>query len=331
MDKQRLKEITQRWRELRVVVAGDFCLDRYLHIDPALEEISLETDLPAHQVVRVRPQGGGAGNVLANVAALAPASLSAVGVAGRDGEGYELAEALAAMGAELDHFIRAKERMTFTYTKPLVMRDGGRLAELSRLDIRDRSPMPDELVAEIIEHLASATADADVVILMEQATQSACGVLSRAVKAAAAELAGEGKLFLADSRCDVGGFSGVNIKLNRDELRRHFDDQAAPAESLAARWAKGLGESVFVTMGADGILCADASGRIDQAPSVPVAGEIDIVGAGDTVLAHLAMALGAGASAAEAMALANLAANVVIRKLGTTGTAAPEELAEAIE
>lgn len=329
MDQRRLEELTRRCRDLRVVVAGDFCLDRYLHIDPDLEETSLETSLPAHQVVDVRPQGGGAGNVLANAAALEPASLAAVGVAGRDGEGYELVEVLAGLGAGLDHFLRSERRKTFAYTKPLVMQPG-RLEELSRLDIRDRTPMPDDLAAEIIEHLAAAAAEADVVILMEQVTDSPCGVLSRPVKQAAAELAGEGKVFLADSRCDISGFSNVHIKVNRDELRRRFGDEASDVESSAACWAGELGKLVFVTLGSEGMLSADPSGEVCRTGGIPVEGEIDIVGAGDTVLAHLAMALGAGASAAEAMALANLAASIVIRKLGTTGVATAAELAEAL-
>jgi bifunctional ADP-heptose synthase (sugar kinase/adenylyltransferase) len=61
-----------------------------------------------------------------------------------------------------------------------------------------------------------------------------------------------------------------------------------------------------------------------------VAGPVDIVGAGDCVLANAAMALAAGASVREAIELANLAASVVIRKIGTTGTATRAELAEAL-
>ncbi len=333
MDLRRFEEIIGRYRELKVVVAGDFCLDRYLHIDPSLEEVSLETNLPAHQVVRVRPQGGGAGNVLANVAAQRPGGLSAVGVAGLDGEGAELAETLAAMGADLEHFVRSRLRITFAYTKPLVIRPGEPPEELSRLDIRDRTPMPGELVGEIIDKLTAAACDADVVILMEQVTDSACGVLSAPVKRAAAELAAADpdKVFLADSRCDVGGFANVHIKVNRGELHRHFAGEAAGDERLAARWAGQTGKLVFVTRGSEGIFSAGADGKVHHVAGLPADGPIDIVGAGDTVLAHLALALGAGASAEEAMALADLAAGIVIRKIGTTGTADADELRQALQ
>ncbi|KKK99363.1 hypothetical protein LCGC14_2633500, partial [marine sediment metagenome] len=229
-----------------------------MEIDPALEEVSLETSLPAHQVVAVRPQAGGAGTVLANVAALAPAELRAIGVAGDDGEGYELAAALAAMGVNLDGFIRSRRRRTFTYTKPLVITPGRAPEELSRLDIKDRTPMPAELVDEIVASIRSAVAEADVVILMDQATDVASSVLCRAVKLAVAAvvISDRGTVILADSRTDVGSFANVDIKVNQDELRRHFSDDRTDVEALAARWAEDIGRRVFVTLGADGVVGA---------------------------------------------------------------------------
>ena len=330
MEPRRLREIVGRYGRIKALVAGDFCLDRYLDIDPAIEETSLETGLPARQVVSVRPQGGGAANVLANVAALAPAEVGALGVAGLDGEGHELAAVLDGLGAGTEHFIRTGRRKTFTYTKPLVMRPEGP-EELPRLDIRDRGPMPEELVGEIVERLRAAAAGVDVVVLMEQVPDSPSGVLSAPVKAAVGEMArraGE-KVFLGDSRCDVLGFSGVDIKINREELRRCCGTAGDDGE-LAGQLAGRIGRRVFVTLGAEGILAAGPDGDVHRAAGIPVAGPVDIVGAGDCVLAHLAMALAAGASVGEAMELANLGASIVIRKIGTTGTATGAELAEAL-
>lgn len=332
MKRPRFRQITGAYGRLKVVVAGDFCLDRYLHIDPGLEEVSLETHLPAHQVIEVRPQPGGAGTVLANAAALRPAALRAVGYCGWDGEGYELMRGLRELGADLSRFVRTRRRRTFTYTKPLVIRPGVSPEELSRLDIRDRTPTPRSLVGRIIAGLRAAAADADAVILLEQATDTLNGVLSPPVKRAVAELAGagEGKVFIADSRCDAGGLAGVHVKVNRAELRRRFDDAESDIETLAARWSAGTGKCVFVTLGADGLIGAEPSGVVHRAAGIPVGGPVDVVGAGDAVTAHLAMALAAGASPAEAMALANLAGSVVVRKIGTTGTATVAELTEAL-
>ena len=106
MNAQRFAAITERFAGLRIGVAGDFCLDRYLEIDPARSETSLETGLPVHNVVRVRAQPGGAGTIVNNLVALGVGRIELVGFCGDDGEGYELRRALAAMpGVELEHFL----------------------------------------------------------------------------------------------------------------------------------------------------------------------------------------------------------------------------------
>ena len=75
---------------------GDFFLDRYLHIDPAQDETSIETGLTVYNVVEVRSQPGAAGTILNNLVALGIGEVHAVGFCGDDGEGYELRRALAA-------------------------------------------------------------------------------------------------------------------------------------------------------------------------------------------------------------------------------------------
>src|SRR5580765_1449631 len=90
----RLRRITSLYRSLRLAIIGDFCLDRYLEIDPAKKEISLETQLPVHNVTRVRSQPGGAGTILNNLVALGIGQIYPIGFYGEDGEGYELAREL---------------------------------------------------------------------------------------------------------------------------------------------------------------------------------------------------------------------------------------------
>jgi rfaE bifunctional protein kinase chain/domain len=333
MTPKRLREITSRYRRVRVVLVGDVALDRYLHIDPSLQETSLETHLPVHNVVKVRPQPGGGGNVLANLAALRPEKVIAVGFCGQDGEGLELRRGLEALGVDLSLFITTPRRMTFTYTKPLLIRPGRPPEELSRLDIRSRTPTDAALQAAIIRHLCAAAAKADVIVAMDQVPEPRNGVLTRRVKNALMKLARRRprKVFLADSRTSIGDFRDVRIKVNRAELLRHFGaGDEADIQALALRWSDEIGRDVFVTLGERGILAA-SGGVVRHVPGIRVEPPIDIVGAGDTVLAHVAMALGAGASAVEAAELGCLAAGVVIKKIGTTGTASAKELAAALK
>ncbi|MCA9268645.1 MAG: carbohydrate kinase, partial [Planctomycetales bacterium] len=122
MKRERFDEITGQYRRLKIAVVGDFCLDRYLEIDPAREEISIETGLPVYNVVRVRSQPGAAGTILNNLVALGVGEALAVGFCGEDGEGFELQRSLASMPrVNLDHFIATGARRTFVYCKPLVM------------------------------------------------------------------------------------------------------------------------------------------------------------------------------------------------------------------
>jgi sugar/nucleoside kinase (ribokinase family) len=82
---------------------------------------------------------------------------------------------------------------------------------------------------------------------------------------------------------------------------------------------------VFVTLGAQGVLVVTEAG-VDHVPGIPVSGEIDVVGAGDSVMAGLVASLGAGGTAKEAAFMGNLAASITIQQLGTTGTASREQL-----
>src|SRR5690349_11780074 len=111
MSPPRLRTITSQYRSLKIAVVGDFCLDRYLEIDPARKEFSLETNLPVRNVVRVRSQPGGAGTILNNLVALGVGKIWPVGFCGEDGEGWELQRALSALPAvDLEHFLPTSHR-----------------------------------------------------------------------------------------------------------------------------------------------------------------------------------------------------------------------------
>src|SRR5689334_4236897 len=106
MTPDRCHAITGRYPQLRIGVVGDFCLDRYLEIDPAKAETSIETGLPVYNVSAVRAQAGAAGTIVNNLVALGVGEVALVGFCGADGEGYELRRALSSMpGVNLDGFV----------------------------------------------------------------------------------------------------------------------------------------------------------------------------------------------------------------------------------
>src|SRR5690606_19947865 len=121
-----------------VGVLGDLFLDRYLDIDPALNEPSVETGLTAYQVTRVRSYPRAAGTVINNLAALGVGRIYPIAYTGDDGEGDELRQALTRLPAvEQGGIFPVPDRRTPTYTKPMLGTD-----ELNRLDIKNRVPTP---------------------------------------------------------------------------------------------------------------------------------------------------------------------------------------------
>jgi rfaE bifunctional protein kinase chain/domain len=316
-------------------VVGDFFLDKYLEINPKLTEKSLETGKDAYQVVGKRCQPGAAGTVANNLAALGIGTISAVGVIGDDGEGYDLIKGLERIGVEITHLIRAADRFTPTYTKPMLQLPEGE-EEIERQDIKNRTPLPRRLEDEVISRLKEATKQADGVIIADQVQERNCGVITDRVREVLAQLGDEnsGKVFFADSRVRVGEFRRVIIKPNRYEAASAVGAGDDPSPEVA-RWAamtlsQRSGRPVFLTMDKSGIVAVDSDKTWDI-PAVRVEGPIDIVGAGDSATAGMVSALVSGASLCEAAAVGCLVASVTIRQIGTTGTATPAQVLGAFD
>ena len=336
MTPERFAEITARYSQLRLALAGDFCLDRYFDIDPARAEVSIETGRTVHNIVRVRCQPGAAGTILNNLVALGVGEVRIIGACGQDGEGYELRRALSGMrGVRLDGLVESAERRTFTYTKPLVFREGQPPEELNRLDIKNWSPTPAELRTALVQHIEAAATSTDALILMDQVDVAETGVVTRELLGAVGRAAQQrpGWLVLGDSRRGLKEWPAISFKMNAAELRSLSGSEAATiedcrkaVESVAAR----NGKPAFVTMAERGIVGASPGSAAVAVPSLPLRGPIDIVGAGDSVTANLTAALAAGATIQEAMELAMAAASLVIHQLGTTGTASVDQIREIL-
>ena len=369
MTPERFRSITSGYAALRIAIVGDFCLDRYLEIDPARCETSIETGLPVHNVVRVRAQPGGAGTILNNLVALRVGRIVPVSFCGEDGEGYELRRELARLpGVELDHFVTSPLRRTFTYCKPLIVEPDREPVELNRLDSKNWTPTPPSLAQRLADGLREIASEIDALIVLEQVDQAETGVVTRALLDAIGTLAAAlpGLPILADSRRGLAGWPGLSFKMNASELAALLSGEGEPArifpregeppgepgtiqarqeprppggtpidlnqaKSAASALARRNGRPVFVTLAERGIVGADPNGTIEHVQAVPVRGPIDIVGAGDAVTANLATALPSGASLRESIELAAIASSVVIHQLGTTGTATVSDLAAWVD
>lgn len=340
MDLSRLDMLLAQFSDKKVLVVGDFFLDKYLIIEQALAEVSLETGLEAHQVVEVRTSPGAAGTVTNNLRAMGIGVL-AVGVVGDDGEGFELLRGLDKTGVNVDGLVIREDRFTPTYTKPMLRVRGGMQRELNRLDIKNRGPLPRDAEDAVIHHLRGLLPRVHGVIIADQVQEADCGVITERVREEllALALTYPTVAFVTDSRERIGLFRDVLIKPNAREAVRAVD--AAPAwrgdgdpdyeldqaliEAAGAQLYRRTGQPVFLTIGKRGILTFHAEGPT-LVPGVSASGPIDIVGAGDAAIAGITAALCAGATATEAAQIGCLAAGVTVRQIGTTGTASRRQM-----
>jgi rfaE bifunctional protein kinase chain/domain len=335
MTPKRLQAIAARYAGLRLAVVGDFCLDRYLEIDPAHAENSIETGLPVYNVTRVRAQPGAAGTILNNLVALGVGEIFPVGFCGEDGEGYELLRALHALrGVNPIHFLQTPRRRTFTYCKPLLLEPGQPPRELNRLDSKNWTPTPEEVTTQLAAALAALRPRVDAIIVMDQVDTPETGVVTAALLASLANSLQDIPI-LADSRRGLRGYPPCIFKMNAAELSAltglPADSSLAEIQHASAGLAAKNQHAVFVTMAERGLVGAMPDGQIEHVPALALRGPIDIVGAGDSVTANLAVALAAGASLREALELAALASSVVIHQLGTSGAASIAQMAALLD
>jgi rfaE bifunctional protein kinase chain/domain len=330
---ERVEHILRQIPALTIGVVGDLFLDRYLDIDAALTEPSLETGLEAYQVVRVRAYPGAAGTVINNLVALGVGRVIPLAVTGDDGEGHELRQALQDQRVvELRWLLADASRRTPTYTKPMLQEPGQPPRELNRLDIKNRQPLGAAAEQHVLEALEEIWAQVDALVVLDQVSEAECGVVTTRVRKRLAELgrAGTDKLILADSRERIGLFRYVALKPNQRECCHAA--QTADVQLAIRELTKRTRRPVFCTAGDKGIILCDPEGESPVLlPAYAVSGPIDPVGAGDSTSAGIVCARAAGATFAEAAAFGNLVASITVQQLGVTGTASPEQVRSRIQ
>jgi bifunctional ADP-heptose synthase (sugar kinase/adenylyltransferase) len=332
MNRERLVFLLKQFPNLHITVFGDLFLDKWFQIDRGLDEPSVETELTAYQAVGVRKSAGAAGTVLNNLKALQVGTCYAVSFLGMDGDGWEVLQALKGIGVDTRHVVRSRERMTPVYMKPMFT-VGDDSKESNRIDIKNRTATPESLENKMVLHLQAAALRSDAVIILDQLTQENTGVVTNALREEIARIANvrPGQLFFADSRAFIHRFANVTIKCNHLEavkmaLKRETDTfSKSDVFEAMDKLKHQTGKSVFITCGANGVACK----LMEESCLVPAmrqTGPIDVCGAGDACTAGIVSALCAGADPREAAFIGNLAAGVTVRKIGTTGTASPEEI-----
>ena len=333
-----LKALLFQFQDLRILVIGDFYLDAYWYIDKTRSTLSLETPWHTNPVVEQRYSPGAAGTVTNNLKALGVGTVYTLGVIGEDGFGGTLQACLEEKGCRTDFMVSAPKWVTPTYLKPIHRGYEDVETEGSRFDIENQAPMDDSVENAVLDALQTCISQVDGIIIGDQMPHQNLGVITNRVREELCDLAViyPDKIFFADSRTRIGTYQNVIIKPNRFEAQRvlvpNWDGKSVDTES-AKRCAVALAEQtqnmVFVTLGEEGILVYD-NDQLTHIPGIPNADKTDPVGAGDSVSAGIVPTLcSLGSEAAvQAAYLGNLIASITVTKIGTTGTATPEEVLE---
>ena len=314
---------------LRAAVLGDFCLDAYWHLDATEPELSLETGLPVRRVRHQKYSLGGAGNVVANLAALGVERVQAIGVVGTDLFGAELLRLLRVYGPLVSvQLIEDPAWQTMVYAKPW---NGDQ--EENRVDFGAFNVLSERTADTLMAALELAAGENDVVVLNQQIYR---GVSSLPlIEHMNQVIAGYPEtLFLVDARHRPDLYRGAVLKLNVAEAARFLQEpsqdsaETETVKSFAARISQRTGKPTFLTRAERGIVVADGD-ETHEIPGIQILEKTDTVGAGDTVVAALAAALGSGQDPRTAAKLANLTASITVRKLRTTGMATQAEILAA--
>lgn len=327
-DRERLVGYIPLFRSACVVVVGDLFLDQYI-VGRAMR-LSREAPIPVLEFERQQNVPGGAANPAQNVVALGGQARS-VGVVGDDPAGRELAERLRSLGVATDGLVVEAGRPTTTKTR-IVSEGSLRFPQqLARIDRLARTPVAGPALAALQAYLASAVSSCTALLLSDYQS----GVVTPAVVAHCLALARRRhKLITVDSQGSLDKFRGCDIvKCNQGEAEAavgfalHDRDEVDRAGALLLERLACRG--LVITRGAAGMSVYEAGGAPLHIAAANVTQVYDVTGAGDTVIAVLTLALASGATLADAAALANDAAGLVVRKLGNA-TTTPEELAAAV-
>ena len=296
-----------------VLVVGDVMLDRYWH--GAVERISPEAPVPVVRIEREEERLGGAANVALNVRTLG-ARATLLTVVGQDEPARRLRELLHERDIET---VLREDKQLYTIVKLRII---GRAQQLLRVDFENE---PDhEALGEMLEAFAEQLPRHDVVLFSDYG-KGGLTHIPRMIEMARAA----GKPVLVDPKgSDYRRYAGASvITPNRGELAqvagawKGEEELRAKVDALRADIDVG---AVLLTRSEDGMTLFDADG-VTHEPAR--AREVfDVTGAGDTVIATLAVLIGAGVRLPEAMRLANKAGGIVVGKFGTA-TVSYDELA----
>jgi D-beta-D-heptose 7-phosphate kinase/D-beta-D-heptose 1-phosphate adenosyltransferase len=318
------KELIARFSKVKILIIGDVMLDRYWW--GSVSRISPEAPVPVVQLEKTSLAPGGAANVAVNIAALGAAP-HLIGVVGDDDEGKFLSEILNKSNISPDLLLKLKERPTTVKTRIVAHNQ-----HVVRIDNEKTNFLESEQEETLWRSIENELNKVDLVVISDYAK----GLLSRSLLLRLITMArANNKHILIDPKGkDYTKYAGATLLTpNRREAREacNFEDQqviddvAAAGKTLISEL--GL-EALLITQGENGMTLFQ-NGEKPIHFQTKARTVYDVTGAGDTVIAALAVAMAAGANLLQAAELSNISAGLVVEEVGTT-TISQEKLLKAL-
>jgi len=325
MSEADLIPLVEALKQSRVLCVGDVMLDHYVY--GRVERVSPEAPIPVLRVERETRKLGGAGNVLSNLHALGAQSCF-VSVTGGDPAGREVSKLVAGLAGVEAHVLSERERTTTIKTRYIA-----ETQQMLRADREQAAPLKGALREDFRRMVEEVLPHYRVTVLSDYAK----GVLGEGLAAEiiAAALAAGHRVVVDPKGTDYAAYRGASvIKPNRRELGeatlRPVGSEAEVVDAARALIRVHGFAAVLVSLSQDGMVLVEASGATVKLAAQ--AREVyDVSGAGDTVVAVVAAALAADAPMADAARLANIAAGIVVGKVGTAVVHANELIATLVD
>lgn len=315
-----MRDIINNFKNVNVLIIGDVILDKYL--EGHVNRISQEAPIPIVEIKKEWYVPGGASNVASNVASLG-GKVRIIGSVGDDAARDILSRELSKRNVSLN-FITASNQTTQK------IRVIGQKQQIVRIDYEEKNQLDDNQQEELIEKIGNDIENTDVVVISDYAK----GLLSKKVITYIIDECNKrNKPIVVDPKPQHKNFYSKatlitpNMKeaLEMSKSAIEDNDVAKVGEAIKDE----MGSNVLITRGAEGMSLFELDGSSTHIPTK--AKEVfDVSGAGDTVVAALALAIASGADLKQASIIANYAAGIVVGKFGTS-TVSLEELKGALE
>lgn len=325
---QRLCELVETPQDRHVLVIGDFMIDHYLYGDA--ERVSPEAPVPVLRVVREEDALGGAGSVAADVAALG-AVAHCVGMVGDHGDADRLAKMLRSAGADPVGLVRVPGRPTTKKTRLIGLAQHRHRQQLIRVDDESIEPVSETTTRRLLEQVERLIGGCSVVCIEDYDKGVVSPMLAHEVMKLARARSIPVLVDPANIR-DYARYAGAYaITPNRTETERLTGLRLRTMDAVETASREILKacrtEYAFVTLDADGIAIIGPDRFYEHIPTKK-RDVYDVTGAGDEVLAAMAVAIAAGGSLREAAMLANIAGGLEVEKFGCVPITREEVLGE---